>query len=574
MAEPQQALTVDSQLIAKVFEDAPDRVRRRLDRNPTAADDWGWQQSGDACTIDTGSETVTISRRHIDSLEQVSCTCLLAPRCFHVLACMSRLRVTAEDEASEDRTEPAATEAVDLIEISDAQGAAARQMTKSLSGLLRTGVANAGVVALSTLMRAVHQARAEGLHRLAAIGLRIITGVGRVRTSAQESDPDQLAVDFAAALETARQVRGEEPIPLFWIGTARRQQHPVGGRRLYGLLAEPVMTDSGYAGAGVYFIGEDDQIYTVSEVRPGDAQVARDAYAGGIELGPVVLPAKHLARHVLLGSNLTASADGRLGRGRDVKVAEQRASSWLEDPIARRFEQPFCDQCEVIFQASNNPIVSQRAGWNFVFLRGRVLGAAGPELLFHVDQTEQCVRLAIANEQPALCFRENLRMLCHTSGLKLSVVGRLDLEDPNKVYPLALMEAEGSELSLPESFGGRVFMGLDELQSRNLPNRLPKPIHAGSGVVSSDADPLAALRRRWIGSMLAGMGRRGQSDSRLVQQEISDLTRRGFDTGAKLLHALSSSVDVDAGAEMTFLATAIYLRNCRRAWRWNALDRK
>ena len=91
---------------------------------------------------------------------------------------------------------------------------------------------------------------------------------------------------------------------------------PVRPRKLHGLFAEPIITRSGFAGAAVYFLGEDEQIYTVSDVLPGDAQHARDAYLGGIEIGPLIQPAKQLARGLYLGTDLTASLDGRLGRGK------------------------------------------------------------------------------------------------------------------------------------------------------------------------------------------------------------------------------------------------------------------
>ena len=95
-----------------------------------------------------------------------------------------------------------------------------------------------------------------------------------------------------------------------------RRQTPVRPRRLLGLFAEPIITRSGFSGAAVYFLGEDGRIYTVSDVRPGDAQLARDAYLGGIEIGAMIQSAKQLARGLYLGTDLTASSDGRLGRGK------------------------------------------------------------------------------------------------------------------------------------------------------------------------------------------------------------------------------------------------------------------
>src|SRR6185436_13758657 len=108
----------------------------------------------------------------------------------------------------------------------------------------------------------------------------------------------------ADVLETARHVLGEKACASFWVGTARRRQIPVRPRKLHGLFAEPILTRSGFAGAAAYFLGEDDRIYTASDVRPGDAQLARDAYLGGIEIGPMIQPAKQLARGQYLGTDM------------------------------------------------------------------------------------------------------------------------------------------------------------------------------------------------------------------------------------------------------------------------------
>src|SRR5262249_26085612 len=145
---------------------------------------------------------------------------------------------------------------------------------------------------------------------------------------------------------------------------------------------EPVVTRSGYSGAAVYFLGEDGRIYTASDVRPGEAQQARDAYLGGIEIGPLVQPARQLARGLYLGTDLTASVDGRLGRGKGVKVVEQGQSTWQVETMRERFRRPLPEQWNAVYAQAGLPDDARPAGWDFVFLQGTVLGAVGPELLF------------------------------------------------------------------------------------------------------------------------------------------------------------------------------------------------
>ena len=89
--------TVSPQLLAAAIESAPDRVRRRLDRSPDAAAGWQWLLSGNDWTIDTGGEKVKLPRENIHALNQLSCTCLLTPNCFHVLACLTALKVALAD---------------------------------------------------------------------------------------------------------------------------------------------------------------------------------------------------------------------------------------------------------------------------------------------------------------------------------------------------------------------------------------------------------------------------------------------------------------------------------------------
>ena len=48
---------------------------------------------------------------------------------------------------------------------------------------------------------------------------------------------------------------------------------------LASIAAKEALTRSGFAGAAVHFLGEDGHIYTASDVRPGDAQLATPTWA-------------------------------------------------------------------------------------------------------------------------------------------------------------------------------------------------------------------------------------------------------------------------------------------------------
>jgi hypothetical protein len=566
--------TVSPELIAALIDSTPERVRRRLDRAPDAAASWVWQASEEAWLVDTGGETVTLPHGHVMSVEQLTCTCLLSPKCFHVLACLTRLEVAIVESSPSPAGEQASPDAEgDLIEPDDKQQRAAQELVNSVAQLLRVGVANAGVVVQSGLLRAVHQCRADGLHRLAALGLRILAGTGEFRRRAPTSDPAQLAGDVADLLETSRHLLSRKAIPGFWIGTARRQQVPVRPRKLHGLFAEPILTRSGFAGAAAYFLGEDERIYSASDVRPGDAQLARDAYRGGIEIGPLIQPAKQLARGLYLGTEMTASPDGRLGRGKDIRIVEQGQSTWQVEAIQKRFQRPLVDQWSAVYEQADLPAEARPAGWDFVFLEGTVLGAVGPELLFQANGEAQPMRLAIENESEALSFRENLRMLSHAPGLRLQVIGRVSLQDPRIVSALAVAPMEPGtrndntpRLELPQSFAGRICLGFDEIQRPFLRNAQPSPmVFSAQGLPHESEDSLMALRRRWMAMMLSGLVSQRASNTNMLAAEMAILNRAGFPTAAALLDSLSrSSSDSGSGSIDTFLAAALYLRKCSR----------
>lgn len=561
--------TVAAQLVAAMIETTPDRVRRRLDQAPTAAAGWTWQATAEAWAVDTGGETVILPLGHVAVAESVRCTCLLSPRCFHVLACLTSLevQVVATEAAIAATAEPDVADEDDVVPPGNTQRACARDLVAAVAQVLTIGAANAGVVVQSGLLRAVHQCRAEGLHRLAAIGLRVLTGITELRARARSSDPSQLADDVAAILECARHVVHEAAVESYWIGTARRAQRPVRPRTLHGLFAEPIMTRTGYAGAAAYFLGEDDHIYSASDVRPGDAQLARDAYHGGIEIGPLVQSAKQLARGRYLGADMTASRDGRLGRGKGVRIVEQGASTWDADAVRKRFERPFAEQCAAAYALATLPDDAQPAGWDFVFLTGTVLGAVGPDLVFEIPGRR--VRLAIANEHPALVFRENLRMLSHAPGLGLHVIGRLNLMEPGVVSALAIAPvAEASpgdrpQLDVPSPLAGRICLGFDEIQSPQILRRQTSPVILGEVMHAATAGPLDAIRRRWIATMLSGFASQRLRNTTTLAAEMGTLSRGGFSTGASLLDALSRAPTTsDPPSIDTFLATAMYLRSC------------
>jgi hypothetical protein len=363
----------------------------------------------------------------------------------------------------------------------------------------------------------------------------------------------------------------EGAIAGFWIGSVRRKQMPIRPRRLHGMFAEPIVTRSGFSGAAAYFLGEDDRIYTASDVRPGDVAHARDAYLGGIEIGAMIQPAKQLARGLYFGTDLAASGDGRLGRGKGIKIVEQGPSTWQADAIHERFRRSLPEQWDAVYAQAALPADVRPVGWDFVFLSGTIKGAAGPELLFSSDFGARPIRLAIGNESETLYFRENLRMLSHAPGLRLKVIARANLQEPTILSPLAVAQGEGDprsvgepRLEIPQSLGGRICLGFDEIQRHYIINaQASAVVLSGPRLEHETANPLSPLKRRWVATMLSGLVSQRTRNAKTLTAEVTTLSRLGFATGAALLETLCSTrLDTGPGGIDTFLAAAIYLRSC------------
>ena len=95
-------ISIAPDILAALTEAAPGRLVRKLDKDPQMAKAWDWQESDSEVKVSNGKETVTFSHEsgNVSSIEQISCTCLLAPRCLHILASSSLLEVSAGSPGS------------------------------------------------------------------------------------------------------------------------------------------------------------------------------------------------------------------------------------------------------------------------------------------------------------------------------------------------------------------------------------------------------------------------------------------------------------------------------------------
>ena len=186
-----------------------------------------------------------------------------------------------------------------------------------LARVLQVGVVKVPASLRSALASDLHAARVHRLLVAERALTAFLTGL---------SDPSQERVEALGALlgnlyRLGRADKAGQVGPDL-LGRARAAYHEVGGLVLSPLAAEPVLTASGFAGAEVTYVDAAGRSWTLSRVRPGGADTVARRYRAGEDWGGVEESLAVLSRHVLVVGGARASAEGRLGGGASVRVAE------------------------------------------------------------------------------------------------------------------------------------------------------------------------------------------------------------------------------------------------------------
>ena len=397
-------------LLAELLDVAPARIRRRLDAEPALADSWDWTIGAGGTRIAAGAETVTLSPGVLSSADQIGCTCLLSPRCVHLLAVLSLLDPSedpAEDEADTASSHPLPE--VAGVELTGRQTEAVGVIWDAGARLLAAGAQAAGSLLRADLLRAAHLAREVSLPRLAAAATRVATGLRDLAADRPSFTLEDFAADLAELLATAHRLGGG-PAPAD-VGTARRAYEPIGAIRLHGLCSEAIVATSGYAGVVTYLADEQGRLWTVSDVTPGGQERVAGAYRGAVRLGLLALGHHDLGRAGVFAQGVTASAGGRLGGGEGANAARLPGVRWDDAPLARLWETPVGEQLDRVWSAAALPVTERPAGSDLLFLDAVVLGLAPDGLLFSTD--DGGLLRAVA---PADAYAPNLRRLASLAG--------------------------------------------------------------------------------------------------------------------------------------------------------------
>lgn len=507
--------TVAPGVLGEILASAPARLQRKLDKNPQAAEDWDWQNQDNEVVVDTGSETVTLKADGIQTVDDVACTCLLSPRCFHVVATLILLEIADAGEESEAAVEPEVIEDDEENRLTNKQARAAKEMFTVLGTILAGGLRAAGTSQQSRLLRVVHECRSHGLHRLAASGLRVLQHIRQLRIDshatdevASEFESDVAVADLGDALEVAWrlcQLEENAALPAPIVGTARRRYTPFTSMKLHGLFSEPILTNSGYAGAVTYLISEDGWMASVSDVQPGDASRLRQAWKSGVDVAGMSISNRELSRSALLISQATRSADGRIGGGQSARAVAVKTDGWSCDAIQKRFEESLTAQIEKCFTLQTLPFEQRPAGSDLVFITAEIMGYMGHRLIARDINSDHSLQFSIPIDHEDVPFRENFCLLARAPGQFWQCIGRVQMNQPSAVSLLALSpHSIGGEhsFSLPDGMSFHIDLGFDELSRSHFTKaeRSPVqlPVQAATNTVSDD------VLFRWLRAIAIG----------------------------------------------------------------------
>ena len=557
---------IAADLAAALTSQLPARLVKKLDADPELATRWTWTST--TVTTDKG-EVVTLTVE-AGVATAVTCSCLLAPRCLHVAAVVAVLApaelVMPDGSPSKVPStvapvaggEPAGSD----VTLGAEARAVATTASRILGDVLATGAETTGAFAQAELLRSIHACRTYGLHRLASTQTRIVRSIRELRADRPEFDLDVLTADLRDALEVAHALAAGEATTQV-VGTARREYETIGSLRLRGVLTEAVVARSGYAGAITYLVDDRGRMYTRADIAPGDAGRAAGAYDASANLGDAVLPHRELCRAGLFVSEATASVDGRLGAGQQVRaVRASEPSRWDHEALAARWVVPLADQLATVAAHDAVAEALRPAGWDLVFVDGIILGG-GPAGV-GLDVGGLAIRLTTQHDQRVLPARDNLAVLARSPGLAVRVIGRVRLGVARQLEVLALAAGTG-ELRLPmiEAWHGRANLHYDRLAIPSM------GAHAASrsdlAPAARPEDLLAPLRRRIERVVQGGVGTLPTHAIAELEREAQVLTERTLRGGAEVIRDLAA-IAHDAGRAMTGARRTIDRSSFARAW--------
>ncbi len=532
---PENYPRVSALLLAEVLDSLPARLRKKIDLAQSVdATDPGHLSDG-SFVVRQGSATVTFTASIALTLEDVSCDCLLSPRCLHLAQALLRCEVSTAPDPTPDGLDGASvTDSVVTVPAADIgsgpltpdQLGVVERSLAAFVKLLGAGTAARDPLQLATFLRLAHEAKAQRLYTLGVQCTAVCAVLSTQGTIARNSAVTTLADAYLAAHHLAhRHAQGE--VPASFLGKPRRSYAGREALSLQGIFTEPIIAATGHAGVATYLRDSGGALWSVHSNMPvlgGDVATdqARQYYQRAPRLGGISTSHQELTRRTLLVSNAKASEDGRLGAGAQVAAVAGAVGDW--DP--QWFAADTTEEIDFVRLEVRG-------------LSGTALALAGPDGRIVTVHPSAAAR--------ALGALDDLLELARHPGTLLHCVLRRTVDG----LELLAFAVDADQIRLPDSWHGRVMLGLDRLapayfsspsqQARQLP-----PVAAGPW----------PIMMQWLGRVAVHGRAALVNDRSTLATDAARLQDANCVYGARLLLELQAAAHQSSRA---FDGTIVYL---------------
>lgn len=320
-------------IAADLLSALPSRLKRRAEALVAESSSWVVQDGA----VVIGEHTVTVS-------EEITCSCLLSPKCAHVGAVVLAAPVGAAEVSAggvsvgEVQDVVVSEKRVDEAALNTRVQLATR-CTELVNASLKQGLGALSVQDYAGALALLQATRAAVLPRLERALTAVVGGLRSIRLGSPPGRDD--LGNRLSTLALAAYVLAKDPTSEEAIGQTRRSYSNLDGRGtgiFVPLMAEPVVAASGFAGVVVTFADTQGELLQLAHTPPGEAKDVVSAWEGRAALGDLHCSYSQLSRHKLLISGGRTSADGRIGRGKGVRAALGEAVGIADLPEAPGFE--------------------------------------------------------------------------------------------------------------------------------------------------------------------------------------------------------------------------------------------
>ncbi len=303
------------------------------------------------------------------------------------------------------------------------------------------------------------------------------------------------------------------------------------------------------------------------------------------------MEAKSLCRCTLSVQELTASEDGRLGKGKSTRWATAKREQ--APPFSSgRFGETVDAQLEKLFWWLDTPSDQRPGGWDVISLTVTVMGTYGATVVVKVEGSDRPWRLGIMIDSSELEYRHNLELLARCPVLQLRCLVRVRLDAPccGDLLAIANVMVPSTEsplelrLELPEDWQGICNVGIDRLE-RHFVQGIQRwseeiTLQGENHQVDSTSKFLTPIERRLVGIVLGGRDAIPNLGSKSHRRDCSQLNKlflpmgahlldllatKAHEEGAKIVYASKATKETQDDSISAFLACDIYQRTTKRS---------